>query len=181
MARDKHMDMVRLIKSTRDQNEIPVTFDGDIPEFAFNKELQEKRLLIGNKSAVTLREKDLEQPKSYYSALFRDPVFFRRYVKELERLSEHDYLDKLFRELNQDIRTALAILYKDRPDYQFRTGVYYRNQEYIRAALDPAKAIHAYWHGADDGIARIQIGNLQAFPIEIVRLITEESESIILR
>ncbi|MDD5692072.1 MAG: hypothetical protein PHP10_02715 [Candidatus Omnitrophica bacterium] len=52
MARDKHMDMVKLIKSTREQNDIPVTFDGDIPEFAFNKELKEKRLLIGNKYLI---------------------------------------------------------------------------------------------------------------------------------
>lgn len=52
IARDKHMDMVKLIKSTREQNEIPVTFDGDIPEFAFNKELKEKRLLIGNKYLI---------------------------------------------------------------------------------------------------------------------------------
>jgi len=52
MLRDKHMDMVKLIKSMREQSEIPVTFDGDIPEFAFNKELQEKRLLIGNKYLV---------------------------------------------------------------------------------------------------------------------------------
>jgi len=49
LAREKHIDMVRLIKSMREQDAIPATFDGDIPEFAFNKELQEKRLLIGNK------------------------------------------------------------------------------------------------------------------------------------
>lgn len=49
LAREKHIDMVRLIKSTREQDTIPTTFDGDIPEFAFNKDLQEKRLLIGNK------------------------------------------------------------------------------------------------------------------------------------
>ncbi|MDE2231987.1 MAG: hypothetical protein KGJ95_08005, partial [Candidatus Omnitrophica bacterium] len=49
ISRDKHIDMVKLIKSTREQNEIPVTFDGDIPEFAFNKDLKEKRLLIGNR------------------------------------------------------------------------------------------------------------------------------------
>ncbi len=49
LAREKHIEMVRLIKSTREQDIIPSTFDGDIPEFAFNKDLQEKRLLIGNK------------------------------------------------------------------------------------------------------------------------------------
>ncbi len=49
LAREKHIDLVRLIKSMREQDSIPATFDGDIPEFAFNKDLQEKRLLIGNK------------------------------------------------------------------------------------------------------------------------------------
>ncbi len=49
LAREKHIDMVKLIKSMREQDSIPATFDGDIPEFAFNKNLQEKRLLIGNK------------------------------------------------------------------------------------------------------------------------------------
>ena len=49
LMREKHIDMVRLIKSMREQDAVPATFDGDIPEFAFNKDLQEKRLLIGNK------------------------------------------------------------------------------------------------------------------------------------
>jgi hypothetical protein len=49
LTREKHIDMVKLIRSMREQDSIPATFDGDIPEFAFNKDLQEKRLLIGNK------------------------------------------------------------------------------------------------------------------------------------
>ncbi len=48
-ARKNHQDMFDLVKSICEHEEIPSTFDGDIPEFAFNKELQEKRLLIGNK------------------------------------------------------------------------------------------------------------------------------------
>ena len=49
LARERHINMVKLITSMREQDSIPATFDGDIPEFAFNKDLQEKRLLIGNK------------------------------------------------------------------------------------------------------------------------------------
>ena len=49
LSREKHIDMVKLIRSMRDQDQIPATFNGDIPEFVFNKDLQEKRLLIGNK------------------------------------------------------------------------------------------------------------------------------------
>lgn len=52
LARDKHIDMVRLIGSIREHNEIPVTFDGEIPEFAFNDDLRAKRLLIGGKYLI---------------------------------------------------------------------------------------------------------------------------------
>ena len=51
-ARDKHRDMETLIQSIRDHSEIPVTFDGEIPEFAFSKEAKEKRLLIGNRYVI---------------------------------------------------------------------------------------------------------------------------------
>lgn len=56
LARDKHIDMVGLIKSMKEQNTIPITFDGDIPEFAFNEDLQRKRLLIGNKYLIPDKE-----------------------------------------------------------------------------------------------------------------------------
>ena len=46
-ARERHQDMFALLKATREYNEIPVTFDGEIPEFAFSPEGQKNRLLIG--------------------------------------------------------------------------------------------------------------------------------------
>jgi hypothetical protein len=51
-ARKKHKDMDLLIKSIREHADIPVTFDGEIPEFSFNEETQKNRLLIGNKYLV---------------------------------------------------------------------------------------------------------------------------------
>jgi hypothetical protein len=49
LAREHHKDIVKLVQSMREQVSIPVTFDGEIPEFAFNEELKANRLLIGNK------------------------------------------------------------------------------------------------------------------------------------
>lgn len=45
--REKHSDIHHLLESIRLYSEIPSTFDGEIPEFSFNKELQKNRLLIG--------------------------------------------------------------------------------------------------------------------------------------
>ncbi len=52
LTREKHKDMEGLIKSIREHDEIPVTFDGEIPEFAFSKEVKKQRLLIGQKYLV---------------------------------------------------------------------------------------------------------------------------------
>ncbi len=50
-AREKHIDMYSLLQAMKDINEIPSTFDGENPEFAFgNKDYP--RLIIGNKYLV---------------------------------------------------------------------------------------------------------------------------------
>lgn len=48
--REKHIEMHELIKSIQDHSSIPITFDGEIPEFAFNKGIQ--RLMIGQNYLV---------------------------------------------------------------------------------------------------------------------------------
>jgi len=50
VARDKHHEMFHLMKSIRNHYEIPSTFDGEIPEFAFDRATP--RLRIGNKYLV---------------------------------------------------------------------------------------------------------------------------------
>lgn len=49
-AREKHADMNHLMSSLRDHYEIPSTFDGEIPEFAFGESVH--RLKIGHKYLV---------------------------------------------------------------------------------------------------------------------------------
>ena len=51
-AREKHKDMFALIKSICEHQEIPTTFDGAHPEFAFMKADAPPRLKIGNRYLV---------------------------------------------------------------------------------------------------------------------------------
>lgn len=48
--REKHSDVLQLISSLQDHYEIPCTFDGEIPEFAFNETTP--RLRIGQRYAI---------------------------------------------------------------------------------------------------------------------------------
>lgn len=55
-AREAHQDMFGLFKSIEKYQRIPSTFDGEIPEFAYNPESQKQRLLIGNEYIVPTPE-----------------------------------------------------------------------------------------------------------------------------
>ncbi|MBN1806692.1 MAG: SEC-C domain-containing protein [Sedimentisphaerales bacterium] len=50
-SREKHIDMLDLMQAMREYDQIPQTFDGEIPEYAFG-EIKEPRLKIGNKYLV---------------------------------------------------------------------------------------------------------------------------------
>lgn len=60
-AREKHKDMFDLVKSICEHEEIPSTFDGEAPEFAFAGKDTPPRLVIGGKYAIPGHEgKDTE-------------------------------------------------------------------------------------------------------------------------
>lgn len=50
-SREKHIDILDLIKGMKEYDQIPCTFDGGIPEYAFG-EIKEPRPKIGNKYLV---------------------------------------------------------------------------------------------------------------------------------
>ncbi len=52
IARDRHIEMFRLMDSMRDHFDIPSTFEGEIPEFSIDSDLP--RLMIGNTYLVPL-------------------------------------------------------------------------------------------------------------------------------
>jgi hypothetical protein len=57
-ARERHQEMHSLLESLKVHHEIPSTFDGDMPEYAFGKE--EARLLIGRTYIVPTPEGNVE-------------------------------------------------------------------------------------------------------------------------
>lgn len=50
-SRDKHIDMLDLMRAIKEYDEIPCTWDGEIPEYAFGK-INEPRLKIGEKYLI---------------------------------------------------------------------------------------------------------------------------------
>ncbi len=55
-AREKHIDMFDLVRSVCEHEEIPSTFDGEYPEFAFAGKDMPPRLIIGQKYLIPDKE-----------------------------------------------------------------------------------------------------------------------------
>lgn len=105
----------------------------------------------------------------FQSMVYKDPVFYEKYVQELERISQKSYLDDLFIELKEEMQNSLNIIYKDYPFYHFSNQVFYNNQNYIRNMLHPAKGMHPYFNKPTiNGTIIIEFGNIQSMPLEVL-------------
>jgi hypothetical protein len=111
----------------------------------------------------------------FLEAIFNDLVFFEEYVRTLERISEPAYLNSLLAELDDDLKRNLDILHTEFPDFNFSEGVLYQNQQFIKKVLTPTKALHAYYHGANENYVELELGNIQSMPIEVLSLSYKDS------
>lgn len=105
--------------------------------------------------------------KDWHSALFSNPVFFRAYVKALERISSKAYLDKFFEEEKNELSQNLGILNKEFPYKKFDNSYYYFDQEMIVKMMNATKAFHAYYKKAEGNRLYLQIGAIESLPMEI--------------
>ena len=106
----------------------------------------------------------------YLCTVFSDLDFFKEYVRILERISEKSYLETLFKNIERQLSKNLSSIYSEFPGYKFSKSVFYRNQEFIKAMLNPHKGLHAYFKGGSKEEIKISLANVQSFPIEVVGL-----------
>jgi len=114
-----------------------------------------------------------------FSAVFSDPVFFKEYVRELERVSQEEYLNSLFVDLESDLERNLDILHIDYPRYDLSKDVFYQNQDLIKKCLNPVKGVHAFFReNTGNGSIILDVGNIQRMPVEIVSVNYNESQTL---
>ncbi len=105
---------------------------------------------------------------------FADPDFFALYVKALERVSAPEYLDALLAELSDGLQKNLHVLYREFPYWHYTPRVLRENQETIRAALHPAKGLHAHLASAEQGVLELELGAIQGLPVEVLSVRGED-------
>ena len=108
----------------------------------------------------------------WYNLLFSDEVFFETYIKELEKISDEKLLTSFFEEIEKDLKASIGIIRREHPWYN-HDGVYenpqtlFKNQNYIRRILSPAKSMQAHYSGANENSLTLEAGNIISLPLEI--------------
>ncbi|MFC1729971.1 CotH kinase family protein [candidate division KSB1 bacterium] len=113
--------------------------------------------------------------KPFNVQLFSDMAFFEKYVQELERMSDQDYLDKIFSGMEEDIKRNVNIIRKDEPFYYFSDDIYYTHQEDIRKYLSPPKVVQAYFSKKTDEVIVLELVNMQPLPVRIESILLNGS------
>ncbi len=116
----------------------------------------------------------------FYNLIFRDKIFFIRYMQELEKVSQEAYLDELFLELEEEINKNKNIIHKDKPSYHFSKNIYYENQRKIKERLNPVKSVNVYLHNSlpTQNKIIIVVKNIDSIPLEISNLIYNNSTTL---
>lgn len=120
-----------------------------------------------------LRLEDKQFTGKFVKTMFADLEFARQYARELERVSKKEYLDDLFEFFSEKLERTLNILHTDRTLiwYNFPKEQLYINQDRVRRALNPYKAIQAFIENISSSHTTISIANNERMPIEILNVV----------
>ncbi|MEI6488485.1 MAG: CotH kinase family protein [Bacteroidota bacterium] len=108
-----------------------------------------------------------ENYDEWHTALFSNPVFFSAYIRQLERISEPNYLSVFFKSIDKELNNNLSILNKEFPYKKFNKNTYFRNQLMIKKILSPPQTFQAYFKGKENGLIHLQLGGIESLPTEI--------------
>jgi len=123
--------------------------------------------------------KECPKINDYYELFFSDSIFFEKYMGELEKITDNEYLDSFFKTYEEEIDNKINIIHKDEPSYHFSKQIFYNNQQKIKNILEPnLKIMNAHFQNYDknSGVIELYIINNNPVPIEIIGL-TYNNES----
>jgi hypothetical protein len=109
--------------------------------------------------------------RQFNKLILNDPDLLYQYVHELERVSDPEYLNTFFIEIDAEFEQNLSIIYKENPFYHFPREMYYQNQKIIRNTIYPYRCQYSYLENVtSDGVLNIEAGAAQSMPVEVLDL-----------
>ncbi len=120
----------------------------------------------------------LEIETNYHDKLFADPVFFKAYIENLERICDEEYFNAFRLSIQEKLNEKIGLVSKEWPYRKFTFDPYYRNIELIRNNINLPKPFHAFLNAYTDSTLELSLAAVSDFPIELVSLEINEKEII---
>jgi hypothetical protein len=138
----------------------PIGFDG----FGAEETRLEDQIVLGYKVNPENAGKDLTK------LLFKDEVFFRKYMQHLYRISENSYLQNFFADIESDIKVREQFLQKEFGGYTLEPKNFIQRARNIHLLIEAYnnKSIIARIQNRDNGEATLKVSNTHPFPVEII-------------
>jgi len=140
----------------------PIGFDANCLPINYLSLTRPEDPYLANISNSTLED--------FRTALLNDREFYLKYIKELKRVSNPDYFNSFFNEIEETLEQKLNIIYKEFPHYNFSKDIYYNNIHIINTTLDPVKHLNVYLHKIDKDGIELELGNIQSMDVEVTDL-----------
>ena len=117
--------------------------------------------------------------KQFLDLLFEDPIFYEKYLTELSRISNKNYLQKIINKNDKEFNKYLLALKKNYPtvDIFSKTDLDINNK-FLIDSLNPVSSININFSNLKDNTMELNISNLQILPVKILGIRFNKNENI---
>lgn len=133
----------------------PIAYDGDA-----GKEITD---VFG----IGSHPKDLDL---IYQRLFDDSLFYRCYLRQLERVSKKSYLDKFLAKQKPELDKLQSKLVAEFIDAEYTDKPFYQNMKTICLAIHPDKCVNAYIKKKSGDKISVEWATVQPLGVEVTGL-----------
>ncbi len=111
--------------------------------------------------------------RGWLDAFMMDRDFYAMYVRELARVSEPRYINKLLGDIGPIRKQQLRIIHRDDPDFIYSNQYILRNAEKIRRAVHMVLPTRASLDvgDPDGGVSALRVANSSALMIELLAIV----------
>ena len=114
----------------------------------------------------------------YHDRLFADPIFFRVYIQEIERICDQEYFNEFIASIKNELHQKLAILATEWPERKFSYDPYFENIDLIKHNLELPIPFHAFFESGQDSTIMLSLAPVSDYPIEIFEIEIDKKQTI---
>ncbi len=113
----------------------------------------------------------------WMDAFFRDPVFYKAYVRALARISERGFVSGFFAEIDDRLAEKIRIIHKDVPSLNYPKHYLLARARLIHNAVNPGLPIRVHFDidKKSEGPATLDVANTVLLAIELTAVVDRET------